>query len=182
MLTVGFFDVLVNPLGPDQLYVAPLVEEFTFRVMPDKQARVPPVAVMLGAVLFSVTVVVAVTVQPEARVAVTTYCPPAFTTGFCRVEVKLLGPVHAQEDTVLLAVADNCADAVQVTVPFTEGVMVVVPALLPVSFTLSKKYRSVGSELLILMITCRLLPLRVGEVNVMEPVVLVVEPIPARSS
>ena len=125
--------------GPVQVYVAPLTDELTFRVMVGKQAMVPPVAVMSGAVLFSVTVVVADTVQPEERVAVTIYWPPALTVGFCREEVKLFGPVQAQADTVLLAVADNCAVAVQVTVPVTEGVTVAVPAVLPLTLMLSKK-------------------------------------------
>ena len=106
--------------------------------MLDKQAKLPPLAVISGAVLFSGTVMVAEAAQPEARVAVTTYCPPALTAGFCIEEVNPLGPVQAQLLTELLAVADNCADAVQVTVPFTVGVMVVVPELLPVTFTLSK--------------------------------------------
>ena len=73
MLTAGFFDVLVKLFGPVQLYVAPLTVEFTFRVMVDKQASVPPVAVISGAVLFSGTVMADETVQPEDRVAVTMY-------------------------------------------------------------------------------------------------------------
>jgi hypothetical protein len=56
--------------------------EFTFKVIVDKQPRLPPEAVMSGAVLFSETVVVADTAHPEDRVAVTIYCPPALTTGF----------------------------------------------------------------------------------------------------
>ena len=96
-------------------------------------------AVISGAVLFSATVMVEETVQPEVNVAVTMYCPPAFTDGFCRADVNPLGPVHAQVDTVLLAVADNCAVEVQVTLPDTVGVTVVVPALLPLTFILSKK-------------------------------------------
>ena len=106
--------------------------------MLDKQARFPPVAVISGAVLFSATVIVPDAVQPEDKVAVTIYCPPAFTTGFCAALVKPLGPVHAHAVTVPLAVADNCAVAVQVTVPLTEGVTVTEPALVPVSFMLSK--------------------------------------------
>ena len=107
----------------------------------DKQAMLPPVAVISGAVLFSGTVIVAEAEQPEARVAVTTYCPPALTAGFCTEEVNPLGPVQAQLLTELLAVADNCAVAVQVTVPFTEGVTETVPllALVPVTLILSKK-------------------------------------------
>jgi hypothetical protein len=94
---------------------------------------------MSGVVLFSDTVVVADTAHPEDRVAVTIYCPPAFTTGFCRALVKPLGPVHDQAVTELLAVADNWAVAVQVTVPVTVGVTVEVPALEPVTLMLSKK-------------------------------------------
>ena len=112
--------------------------EFTFRVMTDKQARFPPVAAMSGGVLFSGTLMVPDAVQPEENVAVTMYCPPALTTGFCAEEVKPLGPVHDQAVTVPVAVADNCAVAVQVTVPLTAGVTVVVPALLPGNFILSK--------------------------------------------
>ena len=115
--------------------------EFTFSVIVGKQARVPPVAVISGGVLFSGTVMVPDTVHPDDKVAVTTYCPPAFTTGFCVALVKPLGPVHDHADTAPLAVADNCAVAVQVTVPFTDGVMVTVPVLvgMPVTLILSKK-------------------------------------------
>ena len=78
--------------------------------------------------------------QPVARVAVTTYCPPVLTAGFCIEEVNPLGPVQAQLLTELLAVADSWAVAVQVTVPFTEGVTVTVPllAVVPVTLILSK--------------------------------------------
>ena len=58
-LTVGFFELLLKLFGPVQLYVAPLTVEFTFKVTLDKQARVPPVAVISGGVLFSVTVTLA---------------------------------------------------------------------------------------------------------------------------
>src|SRR5687768_8987544 len=106
--------------------------------MADKQPSVPPEAVIFGAVLFSGTVMVADAAQPEDNVAVTIYCPPAFTTGFCAALVKPFGPVHDQAVTVPVAVADNCAVLIQVTVPLTDGVMVTEPALAPVSFMLSK--------------------------------------------
>src|SRR5688572_32872487 len=106
--------------------------------MADKQPRVPPVAEISGGVLFSGTVMVDDAVQPEDKVAVTIYCPPAFTTGFCWALVKPLGPVHDQAVTEPVAVADNCAVAIQVTVPLTDGVMVTEPALEPATFILSK--------------------------------------------
>ena len=140
-VTVGFFALLLKLFGPVQLYEALGIVEFTFSVTLGKQARVPPGAVISGGVLFSGTVIVAEAAQPEDKVAVTIYCPPAFTTGFCWALVKPLGPAHDQAETVLLAVADNCAVDTQVNVPFTAGVTVTVPVLevVPVALILSKK-------------------------------------------
>ena len=57
--TVGFCEVEVKPLGPLQLYVAPLTLEVALILIHEPQARAPPVAVITGAVLFSVTTTLA---------------------------------------------------------------------------------------------------------------------------
>ena len=103
--------------------------------MPGKQPSVPPVAVISGAVLFSVTVMEEDAIQPEVKVAFTVYCPPVLTAGFWIEEVKLLGPVHDQALTVLPAVADNCAGPEHVTAPVTEAVA----AFLPFTLMLPKR-------------------------------------------
>ena len=87
--------------------------------------------------MFSVTVTGAETEQPPDKVAVTTYCPPALTTGFCDAEVYPLGPVQEYAVAVLVVVANSCAVLLQVTVPVTE-VLIFVLEPVPVSLTLSK--------------------------------------------
>ena len=57
--TVGFCAVDVKLPGPLQLYEALLTFEVALMVTHDPQARAPPVAVITGAVLFSVTVTLA---------------------------------------------------------------------------------------------------------------------------
>ena len=49
----------MKSFGPVQLYVTPLTVEFAVSVMVIEQAWVPPVAVISGGVLFSVTVTLA---------------------------------------------------------------------------------------------------------------------------
>jgi hypothetical protein len=59
------------------------------------QVSAPPVAVAPGFVVFSVTVTVAVEVQPfTGFVTVKVYEPPAVTEGFCKADVKLPGPAQ----------------------------------------------------------------------------------------
>ena len=72
--------------GPLQLYVALLILEVALMVTHEPQARAPPVAVITGAVLFSVTVTLAEPV-PVLLVATTVYVPAAVITGFCAVDV-----------------------------------------------------------------------------------------------
>ena len=66
----GFCSEETNPFGPVQLYEAPLTVEFAVSAMVIEQAWVPPVAVISGAVLFSVTVTLA-DPEPELLVATT---------------------------------------------------------------------------------------------------------------
>jgi hypothetical protein len=56
---------------------------------------VVPVAVTLGGVRFCVTVVVAVLTHPlTGFVTVTEYTPVKIAKGFCKLELKPLGPDH----------------------------------------------------------------------------------------
>jgi hypothetical protein len=71
-------------------------------------------------------------------------------------------------------------DFVQVIVPPVATALPLVGD--PVSVTLSKKYRSVGSELLVTMITRTESPLKDPDVRVIEDVPVVLVPMPARSS
>jgi hypothetical protein len=49
-----------------------------------------------GTVLFCVTEAVAIEVQPfDGSVTVSVYVPVVVTVGFCSVDEKLSGPVHA---------------------------------------------------------------------------------------
>ena len=63
--------------------------------MVTKQVSVPPVALAVGGVIFSVTDAVALAVQPLAvLVTVTVYTPGVSTTGLCTVDVNPPGPVQ----------------------------------------------------------------------------------------
>ena len=96
---VGFCKVDVKLLGPVQTYVAPVTSvAVRFKVLP---AHIGPLFPAVGAVGIALTVAVvvpAVLVHP-LTVAMTLYSPVAAVValaivGFCKVDVKLLGPVQ----------------------------------------------------------------------------------------
>ncbi len=97
---VGFWRVELKLLGPVQAYVAPAtsgVERFS--VVPAHRGPLFEAVGVAGRALTTTVVVPATLVQP-ATVMVTLYVPEAAVVtlaivGFWRVELKLLGPVHA---------------------------------------------------------------------------------------
>ena len=96
---VGFCRFEVKPFGPVQEYVAPVTVEALSWIVAPAQYGPPLLAVGVCGFAFTVTVVVpAVELQP-LTVAVTEYVPAIAVValaivGFCRLEVKLFGPVH----------------------------------------------------------------------------------------
>jgi hypothetical protein len=97
---VGFCEVEVKLLGPVHEYVAPdNVLAVKLKVLPEQTGvLLPPVGA--DGIEFTVTEVVPTGPTQPATVAVTEYVPDATVVadpivGFCEVEVKLLGPVHA---------------------------------------------------------------------------------------
>ena len=96
----GFCNAEVNPLGPLQLYVAPLELAVSEISLPRHAGELLPATGAAG-VGFTITAIVSVAMggQP-ATDAVREYVPDPETgipaiVGFCKVEVKLLGPPHA---------------------------------------------------------------------------------------
>src|SRR3954464_2730033 len=97
---VGFCCVDVKPFGPVQEYVAPLTSGVESEIVAPSQYGPPFEAVgVAGAALTTTLVVPAALVQP-LTVIVTEYVPASAVVavvrvGFCCVDVKPFGPVHA---------------------------------------------------------------------------------------
>lgn len=89
----------VNPLGPVHEYDAPATAvEVSVSVLPT-HTGLAPFATGVAGIGLTVTAVVATTLEHPFTVAVTEKVPVANvvgeeTDGFCRADVKPLGPVH----------------------------------------------------------------------------------------
>ena len=90
-LTDGLASMLVNPLGPDQLTIVPVVLALNV-TLPLSQVITPPVALTVGASVLAFTVAVAVAVHPLADDTVTVYTPASDTIGEACVLVNPFGP------------------------------------------------------------------------------------------
>jgi hypothetical protein len=97
---VGFCRVELKLLGPVHAYVAPTTAGVVrFRVAPTHRGPLLAAVGVAGTALTTTAVVPAALVHPPT-VTVTLYVPAAAKVtpaivGFCNVELKLFGPVHA---------------------------------------------------------------------------------------
>jgi hypothetical protein len=96
---VGFCTAEVNPFGPVQLYVAPLiVDAVRFSVDPSQTGLLLP-AVGAAGIGLTVTLTVPAELAQPLTVAITLYSPVAAVVafsiaGFCTAEVNPFGPVQ----------------------------------------------------------------------------------------
>ena len=103
---VGFCNAEVNPLGPTHAKVEPDTVEVPvrLRVRPLHNGVPALLEAVATGVWLTMTVVVAVPEHPSL-VTVNVYVPLAAVVtlamvGFCKAEVKLLGPTHANVEPV----------------------------------------------------------------------------------
>src|ERR1044071_9673417 len=120
---VGFCCVEVKPFGPVHAYVAPLTNAVESEMVAPAQYGPPLLAVgVVGMALTTTFVVPAADVQP-LTVIVTEYVPASAVVsfarvGFCCVDVKPFGPVHAYVAPLTNAVESEIVAPSQYGPPF----------------------------------------------------------------